>query len=123
MFACYVQECQQMFVNSDVRKDHCITVHKFPHNFRFDVKPAQRNGKSVNESDNLDGEVMDVLPVSVDETIKPMKGINFGHSKVKTFKPETSYAKILTKNQKKKSETQILDDNKMIVDLMASLPE
>ncbi len=64
---------------------------------------------------------------SVDEVKKPIKTIHFGHSKVKTFKAsDTSYAKALTKNQKKKptaEPTQILDDNKMVVDLIASLPD
>lgn len=122
MFACYIQECEVKFMNADDRRDHCITSHKFPHNFRFDVKSSpSKNGKSDAFGDEA---TMEVLPADgVDEIKKPPKSVNFGHSKVKTFKPDTSYAKVLTKNQKKKSATQILDDNKMVVDLIASLPE
>lgn len=124
MFACYVQECQVKFSNPEDRRDHCIISHKFPHNFRFDKKSSgNKNGKSDALDDGTEV-AMEVLRAdNVDEIKKPLKSINFGHSKVKTFKPDTSYAKVLTKNQKKKSATKILDDNKMVVDLIASLPE
>ncbi|KAG4076827.1 hypothetical protein HA402_004429 [Bradysia odoriphaga] len=121
MFACYVEECRLMFPNADQRKDHCITSHKFPNNFRFDVKSsANKNSKT----DSVSGDTVEAIPVDgVSDIQKPIRTINFGHSKVKTFKSDTCYAKALTKNQKKKPPTQILDDNKMVVDLMASLPE
>lgn len=113
-----------MFSNPGDRRNHCITSHKFPSNFRFDVKSSpNKNGKSDALDDGADA-TMEAVPVdSVDEIKKPLKGMNFGHSKVKTFKSDNSYAKALTKNQKKKPASQILDDNKMVVDLIASLPE
>ncbi|XP_024937445.1 uncharacterized protein LOC107264343 isoform X2 [Cephus cinctus] len=36
MFQCYVSECELKFNNPCERKEHCITVHKFPKNFRYD---------------------------------------------------------------------------------------
>lgn len=124
MCACYVQECQIMFMNPAKRRDHCIVIHKFPPNFRFDVKSStSKNGKSEAITDGVEA-TMDVMTVDgEEETKKPLKSINFGHSKVRTFKSDTSYAKVLTKNQKKKTTSEILDDNnKMVVDLIASLP-
>lgn len=125
MFACYVQECRLTFMNPDERKDHCITDHKFPHNFRFDVKStANKNSKSESLNGSAATTVVEAMPVDGESDLKkPIRTINFGHSKVKTFKSDTCYAKALTKNQKKKPATQILDDNQMVVDLMASLPE
>lgn len=31
-----MSECDLKFINSTERKDHCVNVHKFPKNFRFD---------------------------------------------------------------------------------------
>ncbi|KAJ6636032.1 Zinc finger protein [Pseudolycoriella hygida] len=112
MFACYVQECESVFINPEDRKDHCITIHKFPHDFRFDIKSGAKTDSKL--------EVDDEATVEGEGTSKQPFQISFGHSKVKTFDTK-NYAKVLTKNQKKK--TQILDDNKMVVDLIASLPE
>lgn len=123
MFACYVQECQTKFMNPEERRDHCITSHKFPHNFRFDVKTSSnKTGKSEAADDGVEA-TMEAVTADLEETKKPLKSIHFGHSKVKTFKSDTSYASVLTKNQKKKSAAKIFDDNQMVVDLIASLPE
>lgn len=123
MFACYVQECKDVFMKPEDRRDHCITSHKFPHNFRFDAKSCtNKSSKSEAANDGTEATI-EVSTDSADEIKKPLKGMNFGHSKVKTFKTDTSYAKVLTKNQKREQSTQIFDDNKMVVDLIASLPE
>lgn len=123
MFVCYILECQDVFMNPEERKDHCILKHKFPHNFRFDLRSNKKSGKSeaLNNVDEANIEETEAATLVTSEP-KPLKTINFGHSQAKSFNSDTNYAKALTKNQKKKS-TKILEDNKMVVDLMASLPE
>ncbi|KAK1126681.1 hypothetical protein K0M31_004307 [Melipona bicolor] len=54
MYQCYVSECDLKFINSTERKDHCINVHKFPKNFRFDntvqcIKHKSKDKMDINE--------------------------------------------------------------------------
>lgn len=35
-YACYLEECDHKSQTPAERHDHCITQHKFPHDFRFD---------------------------------------------------------------------------------------
>jgi len=113
-FSCYLEECDVKSINASVRRDHCITLHKFPSNFRFD-KPltAKRKQKLIDKQN----ESMEVSEMEVDcaktETGK-LKHMNFGHQKIPGF-----YQEPKRKNNKK---TSILDTNDMIVDLIESLP-
>lgn len=54
-------------------------------------------------------------------TVIKQKPITFGHNVPKSF--DTSYAKALTKHDKKKTPGNLLEDNKMMVDLLESLPQ
>lgn len=115
-----------MSEDPEQRKDHCITVHRFPHNFRFELRP--KTVESVSKS---------AMEVDVNEPIKPsviaakkMKSITgktfiFGHVQPKTFSSSGNYTKALTHNPngtRKKTST-ILTDNAMVDDLMDSLPQ
>ncbi|KAK7066450.1 hypothetical protein SK128_015445 [Halocaridina rubra] len=37
MFKCLLETCSEIFENPAIRKEHCMTVHKFPANFRYDI--------------------------------------------------------------------------------------
>lgn len=56
---------------------------------------------------------------------KPAGNFCFGHGQTKSFLPnDLSYAKTLSNNKKgKKKNKALLDDNKMVEDLLASLPD
>lgn len=83
------------------RKDHCIKVHKFPHDFRFE-KAA--NKKKTSTSDRMDLSEDPSLPSSV----KPkLTTFHFGHKSQKTF----------SKTRSKKDPIE-----SMAVDLMENLP-
>ncbi|XP_053688545.1 protein lethal(2)k10201 [Sabethes cyaneus] len=116
MYACFLEECSQRSKDPAERRDHCIKEHKFPHNFRFDKQvPSQNRSKqrsSVVESVSSEMEV-DVAS-SLDKVVAPKctKNFNFGHSKVRSFKSQKAHKK-----------TDILESNKMVVDLLESLPK
>lgn len=66
MYQCYVCECDLKFNNPVERRNHCITVHKFPKNFRYDNAPNHMETESV--------EQMDVeLPTDETKELKPKK--------------------------------------------------
>ncbi|XP_031626445.1 zinc finger protein 511 [Contarinia nasturtii] len=50
MYRCYLVECSVLSKNASERRDHCITVHKFPADFRFDCY-KHGNKKSNNKND------------------------------------------------------------------------
>ncbi|RXG58702.1 Zinc finger protein [Armadillidium vulgare] len=49
MYVCLLESCPKVFASPMERKDHCISEHKFPHDFRYDLmfrkirKPTQNN--------------------------------------------------------------------------------
>ncbi|XP_017879136.1 zinc finger protein 511 [Ceratina calcarata] len=51
MYQCYVSECDLKFNNPVERRSHCINVHKFSKNFRFDNAPHFMKGESKNKMD------------------------------------------------------------------------
>lgn len=163
-FACYLEECQHKSQTPAERHDHCITKHKFPHDFRFDGfnhKKAMissitaRNSRSSNNSNKIADkkpstsivqpskfaadQVHDEDIVLEDKSIvlmaqrKPITSFSFGHRKAKTFSSATvataddkSYAKALTKKSKQPKKTaapSTFECEKMIEDLIESLPE
>ncbi|KAK7792704.1 hypothetical protein R5R35_007519 [Gryllus longicercus] len=59
MYQCYVEECGEKFSTPKDRRDHCISLHKFPHDFRFDSSWKQKgNVKKHKKKANV--EVTDV---------------------------------------------------------------
>lgn len=56
-YQCYVSECNAKFENPAERRNHCITVHKFPKNFRYDCegrkfhKPESKDAMIVEETE------------------------------------------------------------------------
>lgn len=163
-FACFLEECHHKSQTPAERHDHCITKHKFPHDFRFDGfnhKKAMNNSIRARHSHtNNNDKNVDMKPTSSssivqaskfaanqvhDEDIeledksivltaqrKPITSFSFGHRKAKTFNSasaiadDKSYAKALTKKTKQPKKTTApttLECEKMIEDLIESLPQ
>lgn len=102
-YACYLEECKHMCSTSEERKDHCIKIHKFPHDFRFE--------KSVNKKKSQSSDHMDtsVDPSSPTSTTKPkLTTFHFGNKSQKAFK----------KSRSKKDPIE-----SMAVDMMENLPD
>lgn len=117
-YRCYLEECLKLSQTPTERRDHCISEHKFPHDFRFDCyKHPKKNatnkmdGKTNNtKATNSSSEQAPVLKpsklVSVtthDEDIelenksilltaqrKNFTNFSFGHKKTKTFRSNMS---------------------------------
>lgn len=106
-----------VFWNSVERKDHCISNHKFPKDFRFD-QINFKNQKVSNKGMEVDGE-LEPKKVSSNKTAS----FSFGHniSRGFTYK-DMSYAKALTKNNSK-VQKEVLGDSSVVKDLMDSLPK
>lgn len=113
-YRCYLEECPKLSQTPAERRDHCISEHKFPHDFRFDCyKHTKKNatnkvdGKANNaKATNSNVDQASVLKpsklVSVtthDEDIeledksilltaqrKHFTNFSFGHKKTKTFR-------------------------------------
>lgn len=49
-FACYLEQCLHKSQTPDERRDHCITDHKFPHDFRFDTYNYPKKGAGKKKS-------------------------------------------------------------------------
>lgn len=127
------------------RRDHCISEHKFPHDFRFDcynhakkstnkinAKPANSKQSSVLQPSKL------VSVTTHDEDIeledksilltaqrKQFTNFSFGHKKSKTFRSNhQSYAKQLTsKSETTKKPQSGLENANLVDELMESLPQ
>nr|XP_019932013.2 protein lethal(2)k10201-like [Aedes albopictus] len=123
MFSCFLEECKHKSQTPEERRDHCIKHHKFPHNFRFDQrvstqKKPTRSSASLSESSTTDRmEVETAASAASAESnsssvAKNTKNFNFGHSKVRSFKPDKTVKK-----------SDILESNRMVVDLLESLPK
>ncbi|XP_065083824.1 protein lethal(2)k10201 [Ochlerotatus camptorhynchus] len=117
MFSCFLEECPNESQTPDERRDHCIKQHKFPHNFRFDQRISSQKKHSTRRtslSESSAGVEMELEPVESHSGLgaKGKKNFNFGHSKVRSFK----LGKLATKK------TDILESNRMVVDLLESLP-
>ncbi|XP_017793925.1 PREDICTED: zinc finger protein 511 [Habropoda laboriosa] len=56
MYQCYVSECDLKFNNASERRKHCVEVHKFPKNFRYNnvphsTKDEPKNAMDIDESE------------------------------------------------------------------------
>ncbi|XP_069964937.1 protein lethal(2)k10201 [Bactrocera oleae] len=67
MYSCFLGECKVKILTPKQRREHCISKHKFPSNYRFEQlcgKPYKRHtkkpSKSVEEVDVMD--VVDDIP-------------------------------------------------------------
>lgn len=112
MFACFNEECSHKSVNSDQRRDHCMTEHRFPQHFRFDRPRKIQNADKSSTA-------MDVDIKGSSSSSKPKTNYNFGHNKKKAIR--SFWKKDETSEVTKK--TNILEDDQMVVDLLKSLPD
>lgn len=149
MYQCYVSECDVKFNDCAERMAHCVTVHKFPKNFRYDQtlryrKEHQKNTMEVDRTKNKNSSDKDkkvylnknqkvrmftnaakqnIQIESSDKTVRsnPLSS-NAGPSSLR-FIPrqvQSSYTKALTKNQT--NEQNVLETD-TLMDLAKSLPE
>ncbi|CAG9808903.1 unnamed protein product [Chironomus riparius] len=71
-FQCFLEACQFLSNDSDERKNHCISQHKFPHDFPFENSHVKKQEPEVGKKKSS--------PVS------QIKNFHFGHRSQKTFK-------------------------------------
>ncbi|EDW01215.1 protein lethal(2)k10201 [Drosophila grimshawi] len=83
-YSCYIEECVVKFNDPQERKDHCIKVHKFPPNYRFDQAKASKVHKCKNSSD-MDVDVDNNVPLATESKLPYIKAFNFGHPTQRTF--------------------------------------
>ncbi|KAJ8035442.1 hypothetical protein HOLleu_22668 [Holothuria leucospilota] len=62
-FQCLVQGCPERFLNQGARKDHLVSSHHYPRNFRFDKKLSYKSEPSNDCGD-------DVMEVGMDDEDK-----------------------------------------------------
>lgn len=89
LFKCYLEECEELFINSQERKEHCINDHKFPSNFRFDYVPHKNPKMKENSNSKVEQIPMDLVPADDDKKCPPnkqFKFISFGHQRERTFR-------------------------------------
>ncbi|KAH8297351.1 hypothetical protein KR044_010568 [Drosophila immigrans] len=80
MFGCYIEECTAKFTGPKERKDHFISVHKFPTNYRFDQAKAPKNKSHKNQHQPAEDSM------EVDGGQLPyIKAFSFGHLTQRTF--------------------------------------
>lgn len=145
-YRCFLEECSKLSQEPTERRDHCISEHKFPPDFRFDCynhtkknankaeggKRGQSNATNSKQSSVLQPSKL-VSVTSHDEDIelenksilltaqrKPFTNFSFGHKKSKTFRSNgpknTSYAKQLTAKSEITNKTQSGLENANLVD-------
>lgn len=74
-FCCFIEECPEKFLNPEMRKDHCIKIHGFRSDFKYEI---QQRKKPVNCEEKMD--------TSEEKSKGPPKFFHFGHGGQKTFK-------------------------------------
>uniref|UniRef100_A0A2M4AWS3 Putative alpha-snap protein n=1 Tax=Anopheles triannulatus TaxID=58253 RepID=A0A2M4AWS3_9DIPT len=113
MYACFLEECKYRSKDVVERRDHCIREHKFPHNFRFDKQSLSH--RLIAKSPELDSKIDEEEAAAPDSVAAPRcrKNFVFGHSRQRTFKA--------CKPVQPKCD--ILESNRMVVDLLDSLPK
>lgn len=86
MFSCFLEECSTKFHTPRQRKDHCITAHKFPANYRFDQgkeKAKEKRHPKHNKHNSM--EVDEVVPAAETKALPFIKAFSFGHQTHRTF--------------------------------------
>ncbi|XP_070507741.1 protein lethal(2)k10201 [Chironomus tepperi] len=71
-FKCFLEACQFKSNDPDERKNHCISQHKFPHDFPFENSHAKKQEPEINKKKS---------PPS-----SQIKNFHFGHRSQRTFK-------------------------------------
>lgn len=104
-FSCFIEECLEKFLNPEMRKDHCIKIHGFRSDFKYEI---QQRKKPVNDSE----EKMDT---GEEKSKEPPKFFHFGHGGQKTFK--------FTKKSKGAQSARKDPLEEMSVDLKEHLPD
>ncbi|EGI59722.1 PREDICTED: zinc finger protein 511 [Acromyrmex echinatior] len=84
MYQCYDSECDIKFNNPMERKEHCITVHKFPKKYRFDDTPYYIKEE---ESNKMEFDIVDNKKKK-----KPAKILLNKNQKSKMFTKDTTSA-------------------------------
>ncbi|KAH8365096.1 hypothetical protein KR084_001290 [Drosophila pseudotakahashii] len=84
MFSCFLEECTIKFHTPRQRKDHCIIVHKFPANYRFDQgkEKAKEKRKPKGKPNAMD--VDEEVPAEC-KSFPYIKAFSFGHQTHRTF--------------------------------------
>ncbi|XP_015174075.1 PREDICTED: zinc finger protein 511 [Polistes dominula] len=87
MYQCYVSQCNMKFNNPNERREHCINVHKYPKNCRFDMpyikKENSNNKMDVDSTNKMD---IDIVDEKEEEEKKKKKKILLNkNQKMKTF--------------------------------------
>ncbi|KAK2586951.1 hypothetical protein KPH14_009877 [Odynerus spinipes] len=57
MYQCYVSQCEMKFNNPYERREHCINIHKYPKNCRFD--DISHYKAKQNSSNKMDTDIID----------------------------------------------------------------
>lgn len=116
MYSCFIKECHLKASTAEERKDHCISAHKFPPNFRFE-NLCLVGKKSTAIPDEISDEPMEDAKVLF---LKTKSNFSFGHAKSKTFNKK-SYGRLLSKSDVEYKNP--LEDSQTVSDLLSSLPE
>ncbi|KAK9504444.1 hypothetical protein O3M35_010772 [Rhynocoris fuscipes] len=116
MYKCFIENCTVLSKNPEERRSHCIEIHKFPHDFRYDFKKTSGKKKkskvSNAESMEVSTSIENTSTFDKNKTKNTAASIpgqfNFGHKKSgKVFN---------TKKNKNNSESMNMTE------LMESLP-
>lgn len=128
MYRCFVEDCTVKSSDPAARRSHCIEVHNFPHDFRFDqsAKKSKTKSQSAKKKDKANKQedsakaAMDTNTTDPVSKTVPPKTFSFGQNKTKMFSSETAWharGKQTTADREQKN-----DDVKMD-ELMETLPE
>ncbi|KAL9965111.1 hypothetical protein ACROYT_G028864 [Oculina patagonica] len=109
LYRCLVESCPDRFSSDKERKDHLISFHKYPSDFRFN-RPSRQQRKNKRTSSNQSAdEVMDTSNIHTPQAAEPSgttvskqrlpKTICFGRGSSKGF------VRNHTKNSKKKAKS------------------
>ncbi|XP_012254443.2 zinc finger protein 511 [Athalia rosae] len=83
MYQCYVSECDVKLKTLAERKEHCITVHQYPKNFRFDQTSRRKDkGDSGNQMEVDGGTQLPKQKKSVTRLNKNQKSRTFYSEKM-----------------------------------------
>lgn len=125
MYQCFVEECTVMSSDPAARRSHCIEVHNFPHDFRFDQSTKKSKNKvqsskkksNMNEKGDAGKEVHSTLTADpVSKTV--IKNFSFGQNKTKTFSSDWhAVGKQTTNDSQDKPDALKMDE------LMETLPD
>ncbi|RZF42563.1 hypothetical protein LSTR_LSTR001358 [Laodelphax striatellus] len=98
MYKCFVEACDIVSLTPKERHEHCIEVHKFPHNYRFD-RGTGKPGKFTKFTKNTNASTSQKKP---DEEMK--ESVPNGKEPTEK-KSDKESSKTTTTNEKKPSQT------------------